>query len=99
MLFRSFAPQLLGQAGTPREWVFVMLGRHWYVRDGRWKLTDSGELFDLADAPFVEKPVKADDPDPESAAARTRLGAVLAQLDPASGKLGDESGKHGKQDR
>ena len=28
-----------------------------------------------------------------------RLGAVLAELDPASGKLGDESGKHAKKAR
>ena len=92
----SFAPQLLGQAGKPREWVFVMLGRHWYVRDAGWKLTDAGELFDMHDAPFAER-VAADSP--EADAARRRLGAVLAQLDPASGKLGDESGKHAKKPR
>ena len=92
----SFAPQLLGQAGKPREWVFVMLGRHWYVRDAGWKLTDAGELFDMRDAPFAER-VAADSP--EADAARRRLGAVLAQLDPASGKLGDESGKHAKKPR
>jgi arylsulfatase A len=96
---RSFAPQLLGLPGTPREWLFVMLGRHWYARNARWKLTDSGELFDLADAPFEEKPVGIDSTDPEAIAGRKRLAAVLAELDPASGKLGDETGKHDKSDR
>ena len=93
---RSFAPQLLGQRGTPREWVFVMLGRHWYVRDAGWKLTDEGELFDMRDAPFAERKAEAGT---DADAARLRLGAVLAQLDPASGKLGDETGKHAKKSR
>jgi arylsulfatase A len=93
---QSFAPQLLGQRGTPREWVFVMLGRHWYVRDAGWKLTDDGELFDMRDAPFAEREATAG---AEADAARRRLGAVLAKLDPASGKLGDETGKHAKKSR
>ena len=93
---QSFAPQLLGQRGTPREWVFVMLGRHWYVRDAGWKLTDTGELFDMRDAPFAEHAATAG---AEAEAARRRLGTVLATLDPGSGKLGDESGKHAKKAR
>jgi arylsulfatase A len=92
----SFAPQMLGQRGTPREWVFVMLGRHWYVRDAGWKLTDEGELFDMRDAPFAERAAPAG---AEADAARRHLGAVLAKLDPASGKLGDETGKHAKKSR
>ena len=93
---QSFAPQMLGERGTPREWVFVMLGRHWYVRDAGWKLTDTGELFDMRDAPFAEREATAG---AEAEAARRRLGAVLAKLDPASGKLGDETGKHAKKSR
>ena len=93
---RSFAPQLLGQRGTPREWVYVMLGRHWYVRDAGWKLTDTGDLFDMCDAPFAEREAAAG---VDADAARGRLSGVLAQLDPASGKLGDESGKHTKKSR
>jgi arylsulfatase A-like enzyme len=34
----SFAPQLLGQTGHPREWIFNQLAAMWYVRDARWKL-------------------------------------------------------------
>ena len=30
---RSFAPQLHGQSGSPREWVFVQLGEKWFARD------------------------------------------------------------------
>jgi arylsulfatase A len=93
----SFAPQLRGAAGTPREWVFVMLGHSWYVREQGWKLNEKGELFDMKGAPFEEKPVAADSTDPEALAARTRLQAVLAKLNPTGGKLGDPSGKSDKR--
>ncbi len=84
---RSFAPQLRGQPGTPREWIFVQLGNHWYVRDKGWKLNQAGELFDMKDAPFVEKPVPADTQDADALAARKRLQAVLDNLNPAAGKI------------
>jgi len=71
-----------------------MLGRHWYVRDAGWKLTDTGQLYDMRDAPFAEHVAAAG---AAADAARRRLAAVLAQLDPASGKLGDETGKHEKR--
>jgi arylsulfatase A len=82
----SFAPQLRGQKGNPREWIYVQLGRRWYVRDDGWKLNQAGELFDMKDSPFVEELVPADSKDEAAVAARRRLQAVLDQLDPASGK-------------
>ena len=75
---RSFAPQLRGQPGKPREWVFVQLGENRYVRDARWKLTGKDQLFDLKDAPFQE--IAADDKDADAGAARKRLKAVLDDL-------------------
>lgn len=93
---RSIAPQLRGEKGTPREWAFVQLGAKWFVREQGWKMNESHELFDMSDAPFVEKPV-ADSADTEaSKAARARLAAVLAELNPAEGKTGGE-GKAGKK--
>lgn len=84
---RSFLPQLRGQAGQPRDWVFVQLGRRWYVRDAGWKLDQAGNLYDMGDAPFVEKLAAADSPDAAATAARQRLRAVLGKLDPAGGKV------------
>ena len=96
---RSFAPRLLGESGTPREWVYNQLASMWYVRDAKWKLNEKGELYDLGDSPFTETLVTADTP--ESAAARRKLAAVLAELDPAGGipDKGDGTGRHAKKDK
>jgi arylsulfatase A len=86
----SFAPQLHGQVGKPREWVFVQLGKHWYVRSQAWKLNESRALFDMKDAPFVETPVAANDTDAEAGAARRRLLKVLDTLSPGSGRVDEK---------
>jgi arylsulfatase A len=83
---RSIAPQLCGGMGHPREWAFVQLGDEWYVREQGWKLNERGELFDMSDAPFTEKPVPASADTAESKAARARLARALAELNPAGGK-------------
>ncbi len=83
---RSFASQLRGQKGNPREWIFVQLGSKWYVRDDGFKLNEAGELFDMKDSPFVEQLVAADSKDKAAAAARKRLQAVLEKLNPPGGK-------------
>ncbi len=83
---RSIAPQIRGEKGTPREWAYVQLGAKWFVREQGWKMNQAGELFDMSDAPFVEKPVSASADTEASKAARTRLTAVLAELNPAAGK-------------
>ena len=83
---RSFAPQLRGEAGSPRPWAYVQLDGHWFVREPGFKLNQAGELFDMSDAPFVEKPVPASADTATSKAARQRLTAVLAELNPAGGK-------------
>jgi arylsulfatase A len=95
----SIAPQLRGEQGTPREWAYVQLGAKWYVREQGWKLNESGELFDMSDAPFVEKLVESASDTETSKAARTRLTAVLAELNPAGGKndSNDKGGKPGKK--
>ena len=92
---KSFASTLKGGKGTPREWIFVQLGRKWYARESKWKLNQAGELFDMKDAPFEETLVAADSTDPEAMAARSRLQTVLTQLDITSGKIhhGDGTGK------
>jgi len=98
---QSFAAQLRGQPGTPRAWAYVQLGQRWYVREPGFKLDQGGELLDLSDAPFEEKPVPASADTAASKAARQRLTAVLKELNPAGGKTdgGDAAGKTKKQKR
>jgi len=93
---RSFAPQLRGEKGQPREWIYNQLARMWYVREAGWKLNEKGELFDMTDAPFTEKLVAADTKDAAAIASRKRLQALLDQLNPAGGipDTGDPSGRH-----
>jgi arylsulfatase A len=87
---QSFLPQLRGEPGTPRAWAYVQLGAHWYVREPGFKLNEKGDLFDMSDAPFVEKPVAPASDTDASNAARERLAAALAQLDPGAGKKDEE---------
>lgn len=87
---QSFAPQLRGEAGTPRAWAYVQLGAHWFVREPGFKLNEAGLLFDMSDAPFVEKAVSSTDDTEQSKATRQRLAAALAELNPAAGKTDKE---------
>jgi arylsulfatase A len=73
----SFAPQIKGEPGTPRDWIYVELSGKSYAREARYKLTNGGESFDLKNAPFEEIPVPADTTDADALAAKTKLQAVL----------------------
>ena len=77
---RSFAPQIKGQKGSPREWVYVELSGKRYVCTGRWKLNNAGEFFDMKGAPFIEAPVAADTTDADAIAARKQLEQTLETL-------------------
>jgi arylsulfatase A len=93
----SFAAQIRGQAGKPREWLYVQLGDKRYVRDPHWKLNNDGELFDMKEAPFREIPVAADSGDAEAQTARKRLQAVLDNLKTQDQWAGQASRKAQKQ--
>jgi arylsulfatase A len=97
---RSFAPQIHGQKGRPRDWIFIQLAGMWYVREARWKLNQDGELFDMNGEPFTEPKVPADTKDPAAVAARQRLQATLDKLNPAGGILddGDGTGRHANRE-
>lgn len=81
---QTFLPQLTGQKGRPREWLYT-----WYVRDGgpkatyeyamstRHKLYRDGTIFDLTTDPFEEKPVSAASLTGANAEVAKKLQAVL----------------------
>ena len=97
----SFAAQLRGEIGKPRDWIYNQLASMWYVRDTQWKLNHLGELFDMSSAPFTEKLIAPDSETHAAKAARKRMTAVLAGLDPAGGipDSGDGTGRHANKDK
>ncbi len=64
---QSFAPQLLGKTGTPREWIHIQHEGKRQVRNGEYMLNNKGEL-----RPVVElwqepaKPIENKDSDKEA---------------------------------
>lgn len=60
----SFAPQLKGQSGHPREWMFCYYNPRpertkpvRFVRDQRWKLYGDGRFFDVQNDPLEKRPL------------------------------------------
>jgi arylsulfatase A-like enzyme len=92
---RSFAAQIKGAKGTPREWCYVELRGASYARDARYKLTNQGQLFDLKNAPWEETLVAADTKDEGAIASRAKLQTVLDEHPAKDGRLSE--GKKGKQ--
>ncbi len=82
----SFLPQLRGDRGTPREWIFCHFvsknpnePTREYVREKRWKLYGDGTLFDLGRDPLERQPL----PMPlngTAAAAKRRLERAFAEV-------------------
>lgn len=83
---QSFAPQIQGKPGKPREWIFVQLGSQWYARNDGFKLTQDSKLYDLSDSPFAETLIPAGANATAAATARENLQTVLDELRPADGK-------------
>ncbi|MBI5685014.1 MAG: sulfatase-like hydrolase/transferase [Verrucomicrobia bacterium] len=70
---QSIAPQILGEPGRPRSWVYAQVGKEYFIADQRYKLYGDGKFVDISDSPLAETP--ATDPD-----AKRRLQAALDQL-------------------
>jgi arylsulfatase A len=81
---RSFLPQIRGEKGNPREWVFchyfggkgrTKKGAASAIWDRRWKLYEDGRFYDLADTTDEESVVKPDAD--EAKAAHAKLSAAI----------------------
>jgi arylsulfatase A len=73
---RSFLPQVKGQPGEPREWVYCQLNNRYFIRDQRWMLHSDGQLLDVRNR-YTPKPA---DQSPEAHTARVRLKRAVEQL-------------------
>lgn len=85
---RSFFPQLRGESGNPREWIYFhfepMSGRvHRYarfIRDHHWKLYDDGRLYDIILDNEENNPLHAETDNDERRSVRRRLQPVFGHM-------------------
>ena len=85
---RTFLPQLKGEKGNSRDWVYFhfepMSGRNArfarYIRNHNYKLYDDGRLFDLSTDSEEEFPFTASTDDDVRAAARKQLAPIFDQM-------------------
>jgi arylsulfatase A-like enzyme len=84
---RSFVPQLRGESGNPREWVFCHYDPDWgsfcrarFVRDQRWKLYEDGRFFDIPADSLEENPIPQGSGTDEAEATRARFRKVLDRM-------------------
>ena len=89
---KSFFPQLIGDKGIPREWMFFhfepMNARHditgWkairFVKDHDWSLYDTGELYDLNADLDEDIPIYPSEDTRQQATARKRLEPIFEQM-------------------
>ena len=105
----SFWSQCIGEAGSPREWIYGYYFprpyaedfddkyRHWevrYARDRRFKLYDSGNLYDTQLDVLETARINPHLPDHAAQAAREKLQAVL-DAHPQQGAMVDYSRVNG----
>ena len=86
---RSFLPQLKGEEGNPREWMYCYYNPRpertepvRFVRDKEWKLYGNGDFYHVATDPEEKAGIE---PDGESTAPYHKLKAALDSM-PAEGQ-------------
>lgn len=88
---RSFLPQLMGEPGTPREWVFFhhdplpgwsKAGRYLqrWAQDQRWKLYEDGRFYNVATDVLEAHAISVGQGGSEALAARRKLERVLYRM-------------------
>lgn len=79
----SFLPQLRGERGNPREWIYIWYSRNGgrvgkeFTRNQRYKLYRTGELFDLANDVLEQRPLDTGALSTELRAIRDKLKSAL----------------------
>ena len=88
----SFLPQVMGQKGTPRSWVFChydpFMGgpakpdpnARRYIRDHRYKLYSTGAFYDVDKDVFEKRDIAPGSGSTEAEAARAKLAEALAKF-------------------
>jgi len=90
---RSFLPQVRGEPGNPRQWVYMHHDPRpgWdkdrfrlirFARNQRFKLYEDGRLFEVPADALEDRPLLPAQDTPESAGARVQLQSVLDSMKP-----------------
>ena len=79
----SFAAQLHGEKGTPREWIYTEWAGKAWARTKQWKLYRDGRLYDMTNDPQEKTPVAEA---AASAEIRSKLQSVLNDLKEGKGR-------------
>jgi arylsulfatase A len=82
---RSFLPQLRGEKGRPREWIYSWfnsgggpIAQTQWARNQRYKLYANGKFFDISRDVLEKSPIT--DPSPDEIRIRDDLSKVLDQF-------------------
>lgn len=95
---RSFLPQLKGEAGNPRAWLYCWFHprpitrpestARRFARNYRFKLYGNGDLFDLANDPGEQRPLAEAEVTYEASASRAVLRRALDSMPAESTRIG-----------
>jgi len=85
---RSFLPQLRGEKGTPRDWLYCWYNpaggdkaQFEFAHDARYKLYTDGRFFNVQQDDREKSPLTDDALDDTAKAAKAKLQAALKQLE------------------
>ena len=85
---KSFYPQLTGEKGNPRDWIFFHFdagGRNKkpiqrFLRNHLWKLYEDGRMFDMKNDLYETNPIFSEDDSKESKENRIKLEPLFLNL-------------------
>ena len=77
---RSFAPQLQGGKGNPRDWAYCQRGDKAWARTQRWKLYRDRRLYDMEKDPLEKSPILPGSDTADSSAVRKKLQTAFDDL-------------------
>ncbi len=84
---RSFLPQLIGEKGNPREWIYHWFGPEGgekadseFAHDGKYWLFTDGRFYDVEQDDRLKKPLAASALDANAIAAKAKLQDALKEF-------------------
>ncbi len=77
---QSFAPQILGEKGSPRKWIYQLWEGKAWIRNSDWKLYHNDSLYHIKNDPFEKNPITEEKDTDESRLIRNFLKKERLQL-------------------